>query len=74
MRTLLDDVFDELIDDLNKWHKKYTNNSDVKLGLEDLKDIMNDYSNSSDSEIRQMENNDGSEWVDDYLDYLRTNE
>lgn len=73
MRTLLDDVFDELIDDLNKWHKRNHNNKSIKEGLDNLKDILEDYLNSSDSEIREIENHDNSEYVDDYLDYLKTN-
>lgn len=74
MRTLLDDVFDELIDDLNKWHKRNHNNKSIKEGLDNLKDILEDYLNSSDSEIREIENHDNSECVDNYLDYLKANE
>lgn len=73
MRTLLDDVFDELIDDLNKWHKRNHNNESIKEGLDNLKDILEDYLNSSDSEIREIDNRDNSEYVDDYLDYLKAN-
>ena len=74
MRTLIDDVFDELIDDLNKWHKKYTNDSDIRVGLHGLRDLLEDYEVSTEEEIRELEQDKSWEQADREYDEWRIRE
>ena len=69
MRTLIDDVFDELIDDLNRWHKKYGYDEDfVEEGLISLKDITDDYSNYSDYQISELNQDKSWAGVDEAIE------
>ena len=72
MRTLIDDVFDELIDDLNRWHKKYGHDEDfIEEGLISLKDITDDYSDYSDYQISELNQDKSWARVDEAIEEER---
>ena len=55
MRTLIDDVFDDLIIDLKKWHTDYHSEEDVEEGLEELEGLLDNYSDMASSELRNLQ-------------------
>ena len=55
MKTMLDYVFEELIEDLEKWHEEYHNEEDSEEGLVNLIDILEDYKCSSGNELKYLE-------------------
>lgn len=55
MRTLIDDVFDDLIIDLKKWHTDYHSEEDVEDGLEELEGLLDHYSETAKDELKELQ-------------------
>lgn len=69
MKTMLDYVFEELIEDLEKWHKEYGYDEDsLEEGFTTLTEIMEDYKMSSENSISELQNKKTQQDVD-YEEY-----
>lgn len=55
MKTMLDYVFEDLIDDLEKWHNNCEEDNEEE-SLKDLIDIMEDYKMSSEISLKELNN------------------
>lgn len=65
MRTLIDDVFDDLIMDLKKWHTDYSVDEDyVEDGLEELENLLEHYSETARDSLRELQQDDSWYEVD----------
>lgn len=50
---MIDDVFNDLIDDLERWRKRGDEETTEEEKLEDLKDVLDDYSKYIKDELRK---------------------
>lgn len=72
MRTLLDDVFDDLMSDINHSNKTYSSKSNIQR-LEDLRDTLEDNIMRINDEIKYLEQDDSFARVDELIDLGRSN-
>lgn len=66
---LIDEIFKDLIDDINKWHRKSNGDSEME-NLKELKGILNEYVDSLDTDIRLQEQDKSLATIDDNMENL----
>ena len=72
MRTLLDDVFDDLIKDLEKYGNKSNKEMKIKK-LEDIREDLEDKIAQVDDELKYLKQDDNFVGVDETIEEMRIN-
>lgn len=69
--SLLDEVFNDLIKDLNYWNKCNQKGDSVLSRLENLKDTLEEYIDTIETDIRQQEQDNSFAGVDERIEEMR---
>ena len=69
--SLLDEVFNDLIKDINDWHKVNCDDGLVKEKLSDLKDTLQEHIDTIDTELRYEEQDSSFAGIDERIEEMR---
>lgn len=69
--NLLDEVFNDLIKDLNYWNKCNQKGDSVLSRLENLKDTLEEHIDTIETDIRQQEQDSSFVGVDERIEEMR---